>query len=440
MKIKEFLLLIITSSILFNCNSHKNYIKPAVQKELPSPNFKFYLDNSMSMDGFLDGGSDFRALISNLLVNFKDLDSSRSEPQLFYINTSAQRVSRTSTEFFRSFPDYKSGERGNSKLDDIFKIILNGIDSNTVSALVTDGIYSMDATNTNNVKNNLVTAQAATNDILRAVKNSKSYISICVVKASSTFNGTYYSEEGGKDFNKSITNKNRPYYLWLFGNTYYLDEILARIKTNQFSNAGVDTSSIAWFTRNENDSIKSQISYTNKLGEYKVEKESTLANAKKDKNGLLQFSVLVDFSDVRASDQYIKDTSNYYCEPPYSIVKIDKDISNPNFTHLITISTKTVETGKLIISLKNKLPAWVLSSSTDHDSNINAPDQINKTFGLKYLLEAVQNTYGGRKEEVNLASFNINIDANKSSPYKRIGIVLFVALLLGLILYFKNKR
>ena len=41
----------------------------------------------------------------------------------------------------------------------------------------------------------------------------------------------------------------------------------------------------------------------------------------------------------------------------------------------------------------NRLPDWVEASSTDDDTNVGGPGFATTTFGLKYLLQGIYDSY-----------------------------------------------
>ena len=45
------------------------------------------------------------------------------------------------------------------------------------------------------------------------------------------------------------------------------------------------------------------------------------------------------------------------------------------------------------IRLQNRLPEWIATSSTDDDTNLSAADFAGTTFGLKYLLQGIYDSY-----------------------------------------------
>lgn len=425
------------NGLISGCKNGRNQVqvlKDSVVTKLPAQ-YSFYLDNSMSMDGYMDGNGSYKTLIDELLI---DLSSNpASSPKLFYVNTQAYPVS-IPIAGFSQHPAFKdTGDRGNSKLDSIFSVIIRSSKPSNVSILITDGIYSIDKVQgQNEIESKLRSAASVTRGLFNQAKVIKPYVSVCVIKCKSRYVGTYYSESN--KLKLPLTGQERPYYIWLFGDISYIDEIVTKLKLRQYANADVSVEDICYFQNNISDKINYQITTQGMMGKYRPDNNlKGLHDAIKDRSGKFHFSVLADFSNLRVDNKYILDKLNYSISSGYTLFEIKRDSNNANFSYLLTLETDALQTGDVRIILKNKMPGWVINTSSKDDSNILAPDQLNTTFGLKYLMDALFNAYNSR----DYATINVKVDTGKSSsPFSVFWWILILILIIALVWYLKNKK
>ena len=76
------------------------------------------------------------------------------------------------------------------------------------------------------------------------------------------------------------------------------------------------------------------------------------------------------------------------------MVTVEKTTS----THFVTVSTTSIFTTQdLKLELSNKIPAWVEQSNSVDDRNVK--DELDKTFGLSYLVQGVSEAYATQNPE-----------------------------------------
>jgi hypothetical protein len=110
-----------------------------------------------------------------------------------------------------------------------------------------------------------------------------------------------------------------------------------------------------------------------------------------------QFTVAVDFSGIVADQNYFLTTANYEIPPNYSIkieaIKDSTKIETSRYTHLLKLGTNELRTQSVFIRLKDTKPEWINISNSDNDANIRSKEQQEKTFGIKYLLQGIEDAY-----------------------------------------------
>jgi hypothetical protein len=119
--------------------------------------------------------------------------------------------------------------------------------------------------------------------------------------------------------------------------------------------------------------------------------------------------VAADLSGVIAEESYKMNPANYSIESAdeFSIVDITpltQDAKNAvsqngrkyleQATHLILLETPDVTQNQVVtVSLLNRLPEWMASSSSDDDRNLHSKDFSSTTFALQYLMQGIYDAY-----------------------------------------------
>ena len=105
-------------------------------------------------------------------------------------------------------------------------------------------------------------------------------------------------------------------------------------------------------------------------------------------------------------EQYLTNVENYRVESddPVVIKEIrpiaQKEVSPAErkrlgkATHLFVLESEGIKHRQEVeIKLMNHLPAWVEASSSDDDTNLTSSSFAQTTFGLKYLLQGIYDSY-----------------------------------------------
>ena len=114
------------------------------------PVVNVYIENSGSMDGYVKGITEFESAVYNYLSDIKISDITDTL-NLYYINSEIISYARSAdadviVDFINKLEpnEFKrrGGNRGASDIADVIKSILKETNENTISILVTDGIFS----------------------------------------------------------------------------------------------------------------------------------------------------------------------------------------------------------------------------------------------------------------------------------------------------------
>ncbi|MCX6235960.1 MAG: hypothetical protein NTY07_00145 [Bacteroidia bacterium] len=402
------------------CNGQSGRKKPLISpptiittdETTPIPIYNIYIENSGSMDGYVEGVTEFEQAVYNFLVDIQNNNLTDSL-NLNYINSIiipnrpdvADFIAKLEPATFRQ----RGGNIASTDISQMFGAILKETNNNCVSVFISDCVFSPG--NGQDAQQYLINQQIGIKRNF-ALKLDHNNLSTVVLQLSSKFNGKYFNRLN-QPFQISAQ---RPYYIWLIGKHEFLTNLFDKISKASFKGGGVQNFYCAY---NSEKSFDYGILNFPKLGTYERDKNSPknkIINAIKSDKGMhigeFQFSVGINFKYSLFDNDYIIDENNYKVPDNYTIEVVKNNIVNSNYTHIIKLTTKSLKTENVNIKLKNKLPQWVTNINSDDDTNINAKGELNKTFGIKYLIEGIYEAYKTKNNNKE-TFFEINISVNQ---------------------------
>jgi hypothetical protein len=390
-------------------------IKPpdAIVKGVIKPVVNVYVENSASMDGYVEGVTEFEQAIYSYISDIKISDFGDSL-NLFYINSQiiphgsdiADFIEKLDPTTFR----HRGGKRSTTDISNVFKTILAETGKNNVAILITDGIFSPGKGK--NAQNYLVNQQIGIKNTMAEYLKGLPHTAVIVYQLSSNFKGKYFNRE---DTPTNINNS-RPYYVWIVGDVENIFSLKSRIPETNFKGGGIQHS----FTLLP--SLKVDVNYAilthPKLGSFDRNKKSpktSIHNIKKANNGArkgnFMFTIGMDLSlfSVLLGNEYLMNTKSYarlINKKPDSDYFIEMEYhKGTDYTHNMKLTTEKISTGELEIALRNNLPDWV--SEINDDEGLDIDNAINKTFGIKYLVEGIYEAYQMRGNTITTMKFNL---------------------------------
>jgi|GEM_PF-4964565 len=380
--------------------------------------FDIYYENSASMDGYLNGKTEFIDATLGLMTRAK---LKGAEVNLHYINTDLFPVD----SIIQNYKDYlepatvrKFGNRGNSEINRILKTISDAAirHPDHVSVVISDYIYSIQG---KKVRDQL-DLQKNTTALSLAELPGKDF-AVLIVKINSEFNGTFYDMLN----HKAAINEKRPVYFWIIGKRDRILDFPKQYRLDEFK--GYETHLILL----SESKAASQPYYTVLLKTFregrfeKADRGATVVtaieNPEPSHKGDFQLGLAVDFSRCAALDDYFSDPKNYEVTSDvgdkFEISEVHQieDLDNNDkgqkgtSTHILVLKTAgKISKGRqtVRIALKKQMPAWVINSSTESDAT--EAERKGKTFGLQYLVEGAMMSYDYSKESL-YHSFQITI-------------------------------
>lgn len=394
-------------------------------------NINVFVENSASMDGYLnDSSTQFRNSIYSLLTRLK-LFVENDSLNLHFINKESQlqfgNASNNDIERFKDmlnpndFRKISLGNRGETDMKDLMEKILNNVNDSHLSVFIIDGVFSPG--NKYNKKDSALLHQYLTEQKIgitsvfeRKLNQQKSDLSAIVLQMKAGFQGIYYFPDDTRiNFVEKIE---RPYYIWLIGTNYQIEEILSSKRLDEID-GGYQNKWILKTPTNTHPNFK--IQYSPKIGSFDAKDlaKGIIQKARVSKNnqnkGRFGFNVAVDFSKYLKDEAYFLDENNYKLsnvDYHLTIQKI-KDKDNPalgGYTHILKLETENLRDEELKIELLEKVPQWINNSSSINDSKIlTDKNEQAKTFGLQYLMEGVGDAFYPSTKENIISSFKITI-------------------------------
>ena len=384
--------------------------KPS-KKLLSECTVNFYMENSRSMDGYVNGTTEFKDVLGRMIVN---TDHFCKVADFYFINNEAYKAKSNAIDFIQMLnpSQIKVGNGGTTDVNRIFRTLLSQTKNDTISILFSDCIYSVkDVTESlDNAKN------ATTAAFLEATKENPNFATI-ILQFQSEFDGIYYDRED----HKLSCRTQRPYYVVMMGHKDYLVQLYKEVKVAEMPKLlnSYFLSTESW-TLNE-DNVAAIISdYTNAKRIKPCKNYMDIEQISLDRSSnILEFAIGFDADNLFVTPDYLKDAKNYEVVPnDYQVMDVVipsnaslGDFSNkPKMPYALKLRVPEASCVPMItISLKNKLPGWVEESNIPDDLNmIPSPTQ---SFAIQKMIEGIYNAYDISNRDI--AKFEININKYK---------------------------
>jgi hypothetical protein len=378
----------------------------AIAKSNKINKINFYFENSLSMNGYLNGDN-FQQTVRRILLN-----AEQDSLSTYFVNTKAYNQA----DLKKKISDKNIATLGieNSDHKFIFTNAIKKAKGNNLSIVITDGIYSMK-------DGNIALVEI---DIEDAFKKALKYneLETVVLKMTSNFKGRYYSESCKKKGGTQI-DQERPYYILLFGNKEVIAKAFKEIVVIKDLD-GYKEQARFLITKDLKVNYSLLTKGEEKQGDYTVKISNQLYNVKEiedaekfSKSGLLlkdrylQFGVAVDYSTLSIPSNYLINPLNYSIEDNtgYKVgeIKIIKDLSkssqtykwiqnlnkkgNMNFTHIVVVKAKSKLYGDLKVNLDINFPSWIKETGSENDCEIK--NDSKTTFAFDRLMNGISKAY-----------------------------------------------
>lgn len=384
----------------------------------------FYFENSGSMNGYL-GGKNFKKVMHRIYGNLYSYSV-----KSYFVNTKEYPQEDILNKIDNK--TIKAGDISDSDHQFIFSNAIENSKNNNLSIVITDGIYSVK-------DGDIDVVSIALENAFKAAL-TKNEIETVVLKLTSNFNGTYYSEKCKPGKKAKKINQDRPYYVLLFGNSQSIDKALKEIAIIDELD-GFEQQARFFLTKNLNANYTILMNGEEKHGQLKATKKGSniileIEGVKKferpgfggtpSSENYLQFGIAIDYSTIALPNTYKENLKNYWVDEGigYTVTSVSnindldktsktfKEIqqinskNNTNFTHVITVKGDKNLYGNLHIQLKNNLPTWIEETGTEDDcSNVDE----ESTFAFDQLMIGISKAYQKVNDKNQYLDINLKI-------------------------------
>lgn len=416
-----------------------------------NPKVNIYIENSGSMDGFVNGITDFKSTIGKLLAKLKYYYDEENVQIYFIRNDKANaqnpkekinvvkaceaNISDFATAIDLRWKEDKLYRGHNTNLNNIFKELLNRTDENTITILFSDCIYSIGQGGVVDLLNH---EQWTTYDaFLTHSKKNNGSLATTIIKMKSGFDGKYYPYTGDKNY---FDYKGElPYYICALANQEILADFNRKIKLGKGEFEGYDNKYILAHSESANLYYSVLLATENK-GRFKPNRQFSSPSyvhgiedidlkTLKRSGEPFTFAVAFNMEDIDVEEDYLLDTRNYtLTEDNFKVVKVkkvDKGMVNANDwqkikdgkpTHIVIVEAKDMHWTKveLGIALKKQVPGWIEECNILDDTK---PSNLEggKSFGLKFWIHGISEAYEEiYPEDKNYYQVKIHINKNKT--------------------------
>lgn len=350
-------------------------VKPV--KQYKPSKIKLYVENSGSMDGYMFNGSELKDAVYSYVSG---LSTHSDTTELYFVNSDIYNVKAPihdviyamSPAAFHSSP----GNKANTDIADIFKMILMQLEDNCVNILVTDAILDLPSGTTAFFR----TKQTQIKSIFENYLKEKPDFAIEIFRMSSRFNGKYYFTGGSV----VLSNQPRPYYMFVMGDKHTLSAANGIVSKSQIQH-GVDN----YYAYSSYTEVPFVVMNKKKKGyggqfDVRLQNRSVSVTAKVD----LQYTLY--------DKEFLKDTILYtvaFGDDGIKIKSIKELPKEPEYTHefTITLPENANEGSVNLYFCPPPYPIW-LEEANDDLSDASVATTM-KTTGIKYIIEGISDAF-----------------------------------------------
>ena len=377
--------------LIIGCKRHKIEVSSeSVESSIPSDNpcLKVFIENSGSMDGYMCDGSQLKDAVYDYV---SDLNRYTDTTKLYYINSQIIPYNDNLTSYIRNLNPVSfhkaGGNTANTDLGNIIASVLETVNDTTVSILVSDCILDLPQ---KDAQKFLTNCQIRIKDEVINTQKRVPDLGIEIFKLSSEFNGKYFYPNGTVQVLQDVK---RPYYIWIFGNKNYLAKLNSEVPFSQLERYNL--SGIVTFAN------QSKVPFD-------IFNKSLTSKIIIPTHGDYNITIQADFRTTLQPDGMVQDKRNYSFNNSNMIVDGIYPISDSKskYSHFIrfTIPKGTNIAQECLKFNTPRIPSWVSESNDETGSNIQ--DNLNKTTGIRYLIQGVADAY---KNEMISTTFNFNV-------------------------------
>ena len=363
-----------------------------------------FIENSASMNGFINNASEFQNAITALTSKLKD-KYGKNYIHLGFINSSV--ITKFGDDPYKVVENMlvkdnftNAGKTSTTDLNNLIKLVLDNTDNHTLSFFISDCIYSIKDKGTTTTL--LEGCQNGTMDKFQEKLKDFYDLSILFIRMVSNFNGGYwdYLHPSGKA-SQQLMDCNRPYFICVVGSDSNIKELNSRIRMKdlkgycqQYYLSGKDYS----------NTFYTVVSKPYNSGAFSIENNFTI---KQRRSSDIQFAIAINLDGFPMTEEEKSNMDNYVVEGDFNLVKIEpignKTLFSPNeknnvvtngCTHLLVVSSNGYPSD-FSIKIKPTIAEWVNQFTSTNDTEISKDneEELSKTFGISYFINGAAAAY-----------------------------------------------
>ena len=367
--------------------------------EVVKPKYEVYLENSGSMDGYVKGNTAFKNTLHTFLNNIQLPTNSLTEDmKFFYINSEKIPSNGSLQDFVLNLNSKTFRDRGGNRMTTDFAVLFDTLlktwTADKVLLFISDCVLSPERGKSSD--DFLVAHRESVKTTFNQHLSRNRDFKTVVLKLNSQFTGTYFDF---KNHNYRLNKADRPYYIWIFGNSEHVDQLFSKIKIPD------EAEKYLVFSCSEKI-LAHQVLMSPKIGDYSKDGQNKLKLVRAEKatggknDGMFGFPVSIDMRGYYFDPSHLLSPENYELMPPsYSVaietipaIKKAAQSHLNSYSHILTLTTDILRKEQVSVQLKRNLPDWV-GQSNSNDDNIQTGGELHKTYGLLYLLTGVSEAY-----------------------------------------------
>ncbi len=394
------------------CDGSCARLNPAPEEtSVACKKLKVYLENSLSMDGYLKGFTEFNTHLQNITFAAERATEAGST-ELFYRNSLVRPFKGNIKDFVKNATNadlFPKGSLGTTNTEEIMRDVIAGTKAGEVTVFFSDCVYSPSETDETAV-NSLALLRGAMQRAIGDKLKTDPTFSVLLYRFTSTFNGKYWDIN---DDSVSLSGKERPYFVWMFGRREHLAKIY-RAMAEEYGGEKDNKAPLQCYAAFATVPVRAEIG----TGEtYELCDSSRWHIAAVDNPEQLSFSLRADLASLPVSPNMLLDTASYNVEPSYDatqgphlkLTRIEPirtaDGKKQSLSHkfYVTIGEyngkkKIPSPSRVTLTLRRPpLPGWVEKYNDPAGKDIRSghpAGRTDRTFGLLPLVEGVQGAYG----------------------------------------------
>ncbi|MBO7598267.1 MAG: hypothetical protein J6T70_14605 [Bacteroidales bacterium] len=352
--------------IIIKIDSTKSIIVDTVAK---INSVKLYIENSASMDGYIQGGADFKNAIHSYVSEIKSLTDSIS---LNFVNEKIINMGNDIMGFFKNLNspnDFRKagGKRSSTDIAVIINKVLDSAKVNDVSIIVSDFIFSPGKKDASRY---LGEQKIIIKDIFSEHLAKNPNLAVMFFRLTANFSGSYFNRE---DKNTKLQDQERPFYMLVVGQKSALKQIRDKVPETSKIERKKGTDIQMFIIENGFDVVACK----ERPGSKKINK----------KTKELKFAFNVKLPETfLLDDSYLQDAANYVVDGGDFNLTVKRQ-NTEKFTHIFEFASQTLKSSDVDVRLIKKKPEWIGLFNDDEGLDINTA--LDKTYGLDAIVSGI---------------------------------------------------